>query len=336
MPLQIIRNDITKVKVDAIVNTANPEPVVGSGTDRAIYDAAGASLLLVERKKIGRIAVGEANITPAFNLDAKIIIHTVGPVWKDGNYRERENLAACYRNALRCAVKNRCKSIAFPLISSGAYAFPKDEALKIAISEISDFLLDTEMQVFLVVFDKKAFQLSGQLFRDVDSYIDENYVEKQKFREYRFRRGDAAEYNECGTAFLEDMSLPMGTSRDSRSLEDVIGQVGETFQQRLLRLIDERQKDDVEVYKKANMDRKLFSKIRCNKRYKPKKQTALALAVALELNLDETKDLLSRAGYALSPSSRFDLIVEYFIDRGVYDIYTINLALFQHDEDTLG
>ncbi|MCD8118431.1 MAG: macro domain-containing protein [Lachnospiraceae bacterium] len=315
MPFTIIRNDITKVKADAIVNTANPNPVYASGTDAAVYQAAGAELLLAERKKIGKIERGHVVVTPAFALPAKYIIHTVGPSWTDGLHGEFEILADCYKNSLGKAAELRCESIAFPLIATGTYGFPKDKALQIAITQISAFLLAHEMQVILTVFDRQSFELSGRVFQNVDAFIDEYYVEEKKKTEYRFSN--------------------VRRTESEKSLDATLGQAGETFQQRLLHLIDERGLSDVEVYKSANLDRKLFSKIRCNENYKPRKNTALALAIALKLDLDETADLLKRAGLALSPSSISDLIIEYFISKKDYDIYEINMALFEHEQPLL-
>lgn len=352
MPFKIVRNDITKMRADAIVNTANPEPICAGGTDNAIYQAAGMEQLLAERVKIGSMKAGEAAITPAFALDAKYIIHTVGPIWQGGQCEEARHIRLCYENSLKLALEYDCESIAFPLISTGVYGFPKNEALHIALSVIRNFLSKKDMLIYLVVFDRESLELSGKLFADIDSYIDENYVAEQTIAEYGEMPYNAAPPPPAA-AF---MPAPAATApkpepvkrskklfshrskggRTERSLEDVMAELGETFQERLLRLIDERGMTDVEVYKKANLDRKLFSKIRCNANYRPKKMTALALALALELNLDETKDLLSRAELALSPSSKFDLIIEYFIEREVYDVYTINLALFQHEQPILG
>jgi len=357
MPFKIVRNDITKIKADAIVNTANPKPRFASGTDAAIYTAAGKKELLQARMAIGDIAVGEVAVTPAFKLEAQYIIHTVGPAWQDGRYGEFEKLYSCYEKSLNKAKELNCKSIAFPLISTGVYGFPKDEALQIAIRAISKFLMDNDMNVILVVFDKKSFELSGKLFTGVDEYIDEHYVKKQTDSEYnliyeyhdncelefvRLRRRETCtkQYeDECISDILEkDLteecmmpSVPM-----SANLDDIVDSLGETFQERLLRLVDERGASDVEIYKKANIDRKLFSKIRCNVDYKPKKKTAVALAIALELDLEETIDLLGRAEIALSPSSKFDLIIRYFISNQIYDVYTINMALFKHNQPILG
>lgn len=344
MPFKIIRDDITNVKADVIVNTANPHPVYASGTDAAIYKAAGADKLLKERKKIGEIGRGRVAVTPAFALPAHYIIHTVGPAWVDGKHGEFDILTDCYENSLAKAVELKCRSIAFPLIATGVYGFPKDRALQIAISVISRFLLTKDMQVILVVFDRHSFELSGKLFQDVDAFIDEHYVEYRKKEEYqegtatrRLREQEAA-YPPIQSAPMppEQLSSEAVMKPDDMSMDDMLENIGETFQQRLLRLIDEHGLSDVEVYKRANLDRKLFSKIRCNENYKPKKKTALALAIALELDINETEDLLNRAGLALSKSNISDMIIRYFIDHQEYDIYSINLSLFEHEQPILG
>ena len=541
MPFKIIRNDITKVHADAIVNTANPDPTYGAGTDSAIYRAAGEKKLLAERRRIGRLGVGEAAVTPAFNLKAKYIIHTVGPVWVDGEHREFELLASCYRKSLQIARRLHCRSIAFPLISTGTYGFPREKALNIALDQISSFLEEEEMDVTLVVFDRKTFELSSELRKDVSQYIDEHYVENRLRKEYsgqypgrrqggsdhileylRSRRradkssqelsadksprelsadkapqemsadreqipvpamdtgevpdifleespeeysaifpapsgsgsdrelsfseepkgtypdrpepggtypdrpepgsaypegsepGDAyPDRPEPGDAYPEESEetapeavhpqdaqadeseifysrksgsedlypgagnsdqSPSGSPRDSaehmarvdaysrpagkrpskkpflkeerrvesgssvhrRSLQDVISHMGESFQECLLRMIDERGLTDAQVYKRANLDRKLFSKIRCNPNYSPSRRTVIALAIALELNMDEAVDLLRRAGMALSPGNKFDLIISYCIQNGIYDIYKVNALLFDYDLPLLG
>lgn len=349
MAFKIIRNDITKVTADAIVNTANPDPDYAAGVDSAIYTAAGAESLLAERKKIGEMNVGQAAFTSAFALDAKYIIHTVGPAWVDGKHGEFEDLRSCYVNSLNLAQELGCESIAFPLIATGVYGFPKADALRIAISVFSDFLLKEDMEIILVVFDKESFVLSDKVFSDVDSYIDENYAFEQIKEEYgseevfkslsgnrferlfRNRRMAGRADKAAEIVFYEEED-----DRAGSSLNDRVSHVANTWQESLFHIIDEKGYTDTEVYKRANIDRKLFSKIRGNTAYQPKKITAVAFALALRLNLDETKDLLGRAGYALSPSSVFDLIIEYFIERGVYDSYTINLALFEHDQPLLG
>ncbi len=383
MAFQIIRNDITKVSADAIVNTANPKPKYVSGTDYAIYMAAGADELLKERQKIGNLEIGQAAVTPAFALNAKYIIHTVGPAWVDGEHGEREAVRSCYENSLRLAKELGCESIAFPLIATGVYGFPKADALQIAVSVFSEFLAETDMEIILVVFDEASFVLSGKIFSGVDAFIDENYVSEKMDSEYSLgasaatvaygnilpegkrrgrrllgdsfhfsRRKDSARAESIKAdiadeeLFVEEecaaepmMGAPMamaGADKAGRSLDDLMANVSETWQESLFRLIDEKGYTDTEVYKRANVDRKLFSKIRSNAEYQPKKITAVAFALALKLSLDETKDLLGRAGYALSPSSRFDLIIEYFIGQEVYDTYTINLALFEHKQPLLG
>ena len=340
MPFEIVRNDITKMAVDAIVNTANPRPVIGVGTDSAIHQAAGPELL-VARQEIGRIDAGCAEITPAFTLQAKYVIHTVGPVWDGGGYGEEGLLRNCYDNSLQLAVENQCKSIAFPLISTGNYGFPKDKALQIAISAFSTFLLEHEMQIYLVVFDRTSFKLSEKLFQSVASYIDEHYVQvctqatygiaEEKYRR-RILRQQEMEICEA----LEQRPCPPQAVSKAMSLEDMLKQTDVGFTETLLHLIDKAGKKDSEIYKKANISKQHFSKIRNNPNYKPTKPTAIALALALELDLEDTKDLIGRAGYALTNSSKFDLIIRYFIEQGNYNVVEINIALYEFDQILLG
>ena len=326
MPFEIVRNDIVNMKVDAIVNTANPRPIIGAGTDKAVHDKAGARLLLA-RKEIGNIAVGEAAITPAFDLDANYVIHTAGPIWKDGRSGEEDLLASCFRNSLGIAKKKACESIAFPLISTGSYGFPKPLALQIAVREISSFLMENEMQVYLVVFEKQSFELSEKLFKSVSSYIDENYVSKKINAEYKMSNLRSYEL------LFEASDTPRyGTICSNPNLDGMLENLDKGFSETLLDLIDRTGKKDSEIYKRANVDRKLFSKIRNNADYRPSKTTAIAFAIALELDLDETSDLLSRAGYALSQSSKFDVIVRYFIENKKYDIFELNSVLFEFDQ----
>ena len=343
MPFEIVRNDITNMRVDAIVNTANPRPVVGPGVDSAIHAAAGPQLLM-ERQRIGRIAVGNAELTVAYGLDAKYVIHTVGPVWDGGSYGEEALLRNCYDNSLKLALKNNCQSIAFPLISTGNYGFPKDKALQIAISAFSAFLLEHEMQIYLVVFDRKAFKLSEQLFQGVASYIGQNYVDtceqavygvSEEIRRNRIRRRRDMEI--CESAVLRESlpCTPMAAPK-AASLEDMLKQADAGFTETLLKLIDQTGKKDSEIYKKALLTKQHFSKIRNNPNYKPTKPTAIALALALELDLEATKDLIGRAGYALTNSSKFDLIIRYFIEQGNYNVVEINIALYEFDQPLLG
>ncbi len=408
MPFQIIRNDITKMHTDAIVNTANPKPAVGSGTDSAIYEAAGREKLLAERMKIGPIARGQAAITPAFNLNAKYIIHTVGPVWTDGTKGEEELLRSCYENSLQLALKHRCKSISFPMISTGVYGFPKDLALQTVLSVVSGFLSKHDMMIYLVVFDKKATKLSEKLFSKIESRIDDAYARQHALDEYY--EGNTA------TVFLHDQDLherarylrrlgkldfdleeqsmpapmpqnfsvpgnvpappppqdfqvpgsphpdfsysmtsepdteksagmaPLPASGRSankalktkrRSLKDLLQRKDETFQQMLLRLIKDRGLTGPQVYTKANVDKKLFSKIKNNKDYQPKKKTVLAFAIALELSLDETIDLLARAGYAFTPGNPFDIVIRFCIEEHEYDIFKIEAILYDYGLETI-
>ena len=340
MPLEIVRNDITKMKVDAIVNAANELLLGGGGVDGAIHRAAGSGLL-AECRTLGGCKTGKAKITGGYKLPAKYVIHTVGPIYNDGKHGEKTLLESCYRESLALAKEYSCESVAFPLISSGVYGYPKDQALKVAIDVISDFLLENEMTVYIVIFDKAAYKISEKLFSDIAEYIDDNYVDEHTdySRERnrinamppmasRTRRKksdiDSFEICDCKAMLAED------------DLDAKLKQIDESFSQMLLRKIDEKGMTDAECYKKANIDRKLFSKIRSDINYKPSKPTALAFAIYLELSLDETEDMLRKAGFALSHSNKFDIIIEYFISKGNYNIFEINEALFAFDQSLLG
>lgn len=350
MPFSIVRNNIVNMQTDAIVNTANPRPVIGAGTDAAVHAKAGPRLLEA-RKAVGNIPRGQSAVTPAFGLNAEYVIHTVGPVWCGGDRNEGETLQSCYQSALRLAAEKGCRSVAFPLISAGNYGFPKDLALQTAVSAISSFLADHEMTVYLVVFDKSAYVLSEKLFHEVESYIDENLVMELSQIEYgegkaEYDRRRILEKEEAAVYSCPDRNnLMMVCETHSSSenntfsqirLEKLMDSVGETFSEALIRMIDQRGLKDPEVYKKANISRQLFSKIRNNRDYQPKKTTALAFAVALRLDLDETRELLGRAGYLLSRSSKFDIIVEYFIANKNYDIFELNEVLFAFTDQILG
>ena len=342
MPFTILRQDITKLKVDAIVNAANTKLQMGGGVCGAIFKAAGAAQLQAACDKLAPIKTGEAVITPGFGLPAKFIIHAAGPVYQQWNKEQNEqHLRDAYTNSLKRAVENDCETIAFPLISSGIYGYPKDETLQVATSAIHNFLIDHDIDVILVVYDKAAFSISRELLGAVESYIDEHYIETHEIRRRQLldverdalyeADEDVTNYNE--PIFEELLAPSVGAPAP---LDDLVGNLDEPFSQMLLRLIDAKEMTDVAVYKRANLDRKLFSKIRSNKGYMPSKRTAIALAVALELSLDETDDLLERAGYALSHAVKFDVIVEYFITNGKYDIFEINEVLFEYDQPLLG
>lgn len=332
MPFTIVRQDITKMKVDAIVNAANTMLQMGGGVCGAIFRAAGEDKLSAACTKLAPIQTGEAVITPGFLLPAKYIIHTSGPIYRDGRNGEEEQLRSCYRSSLRRAVENGCESIAFPLISSGIYGYPRDKALQAATGIIHEFLNAHDMDIYLVVFDKASLIISEKLTGEVASYIDEHYVREQS---------DSRLERRLLNFELEMVREPLKEKyhiKETRApqLDKLIDNLDEPFSGALMKLIDAKRKTDVEVYKRANLDRKLFSKIRSVKGYMPGKRTVIALAVALELTLDETEDLLRKAGYALSHSQKFDVIVEYFIISGIYDIFRINEVLFNYDQPLLG
>ncbi len=393
------------MKVDAIVNTANPMPCYGAGLDKAVYEAAGEKELLKKRREIGEISPGHSVLTEGFGLPARYIIHTVGTTWKGGCDSEEDIIRKCYRSIFELVSKNNIGSLAIPLLASGCYGFPKGIALRIALSETEAYLAEHDTDIYLVVFDEKSFSLSSELYGDIDEYINDNYVEEKTREEYEY--GHAPELNEAGredgrafaanrtgwegggasaanragrsvfsglfgipeapdhikhagadnmshvpsyrkktaapvweesTECAAQIQEPVGLqpAAKAKSLDDVIKNLDKTFMELVFSFADAKGLTDVEVQKKANLDRKAFSKLKCGTTKNPSKATALALAVALELDLDDTKDLLSRAGFALSPCSRQDLIVQYFIERKVYDIYAINIALFEHGEQLLG
>jgi len=361
MPFKIVRNDITKMQVDAIVNTANSMPGFSRGTDTAVYMAAGVEKLLAARESIGYLEESEVAITPGFALPAKYIIHAVSPRYIDGTHQEADKLRKCYSNCLKLATKNGCQSIAFPLVSTGSFGYPKAEGLEIALNVIHTFLMREEMMIYLVVFDDESMKLSGQIFDDIESYIDENYVEEQRKAEY-------TDYPSIGNADFDGINIsPTAVVRESaskdyidaalqkapkakkhsakrptkpsakvptkRSLDEIMATIGETFQQKLFRLIDERNLNEVEVYKRAGKDKKFFHKVRCNINYQPNKYTVFAFAIAMELSLDELKDLLKSAGFALSPSNKYDLIMQYVFEQGIYDIYKIDCILYDFGEN---
>jgi O-acetyl-ADP-ribose deacetylase (regulator of RNase III) len=338
MPFTIIHVDITTLKVDAIVNTANTDLAMGGGVCGAIFKAAGARELSAACDKLAPIKTGEAVITQGFALPAKFVIHAAGPIYRDGKHGEEVLLHAAYTNALKRAALNGCESVAFPLISSGEAwgeppnkfgGYPKDAALRVATAAIRDFISEHDIDVSLVVFDKAAFAVSEELLGEVSSYIDEHYVEEYAKTQRKLLDIELETLEENAIMTESIAAAPS-------SFDDIVGNLDEPFSATLLRLIDKSGKKDSEVYNRANIDRRLFSKIRSNAHYAPSKPTVLAFAVALELTLDQTVDLLERAGFALSHSRKFDVIVEYFISSGKYDVYEINEVLFSYDQALLG
>ena len=335
MPFEIIRQDITNMKTDAIVNPTNNELKPTGGVCGAIFEKAGYEILEKKCKKIGYLETTEAVITKGYNLDCKYIIHTVGPIWDNAKSDNATLLYNTYTNCLKLAKSKKCNSIAFPLISSGNFGYPKDEALDIATNAIKDFLSKNDMLIYLVVFDKESFKINKDLFDSITQYIDDNYVE---FNKYKFRRNAPESLDDLSISILENVNKKSSIYKIEsvdKNLLDALSKAEDTFSQYLLKLIDSSGMTDAQVYKKANIDRRLFSKIRNNKDYTPSKPTVLSLAIALELNLDKTNDLLRKAGFALSHSNKFDIIIEYFISNQIYDIYKINETLFSFDQNIL-
>jgi len=348
MSFKIVQNDIVKVKTNAIVNTANPYPVIGDGEDSDIYEAAGSTELLRERVKIGNIARGDAKATPAFKLQAKYIIHTVGPVWIDGKSREVETLKSCYVRSMELAASLQCKSIAFPLISAGHYGFPKDVALSTALECFNGFLLKyPDMEITLVVYDPAAVEMSSRIFGDLESFIDEKYIDEKKERalgrqtvsndprmmeRYRREKERASSAERAAASAVGPSAASLAESDawgypEKKSVLDEEGQY--TFQEYLLKLIDREELTDPEFYHAAGLSRQVFSKIRSNKDYQPSKETAVACALALKLSFDEAKALLETAGYAFSRTQMFDVVIVYCIEHGEFDLLDVNMALFK-------
>ena len=345
MPFEIVRNDIVNMQVDAIVNAANESLLGGGGVDGCIHRAAGPELL-AECKTLGGCRTGDAKVTKAYRLPCKYVIHTVGPVWNGGKSGEREQLVSCYKKSLELAKNYECESVAFPLISTGVYGYPKDQALRVAMDTIGEFLMENEMMVYIVIFDRAAYQISGKLFADIAEYIDDHYVDEHTDpRREHLRRRNQPEWEEdlFDNIFpifkemrMESALLAAKSCEPEDGLSDLLSELDEGFSETLLNLIARTGKKESEIYKRANVDRKLFSKIRNNPDYKPSKTTAIAFAIALELDLEETKDFIARAGFALSHSNKFDVIIEYFIKQKNYDVFAINEALFAFDQSLLG
>lgn len=342
MPIYIVRQDITKLEVDAIVNAANTQLQMGDGVCGAIFRAAGAVQLQAACAELAPIATGEAVVTPGFNLPAKLIIHAAGPIYQvQAEERSEQLLYAAYISALKQAIAYDCASVAFPLISSGIYGYPPDKALQVAMSAVQDFIAEHELEVTLAVLDKTAFSGSRELLEDVASYLEDHYLDEQRLRRLERLQAEQDAFLDIHASLRRSKALTLEeeatvSSAKNRYLDDVVDNLEESFSRLLLQLIDAKGMTDVEVYKRANLDRKLFSKIRTGKAYTPSKRTAIALAMALELSLGETDTLLERAGYALSRAVKFDVIVEYFIIHGRYDVFEINQVLFEYDQPLLG
>ena len=342
MPFEIVRNDITKMKVDAIVNPTNRGLVPGGGLDAAVHKAAGPELADACRT-IGGCETGDAIITKGYKLSARYVIHTVGPVWHGGQRGEKALLTSCYQKCLELAKDHDCRSIAFPLISAGTFGYPKDEAMAVALDVISKFLFENDILIYLVVFGRTEYLTSRKLFSDVQEYIDDVYAASHYHRNTEARRRELWQVDEEAAQYYEeelyDSAIPPYASSGCGLIPDwskVLEEADEGFSEALLRLIDEKGMTDVQCYSKANIDKRLFSKIRSNPEYRPSKPTAFAFAIALELSLDETSALLRKAGFAISHSSKLDIIVEYFIKHKWYNIFEINEVLFDFDQPLLG
>lgn len=351
MPFTIVSRDITQLNVDAVVNAANSELRMGGGVCGAIFAAAGARQLTTACSELGPVPTGKAAITPGFNLPAKYVIHAVGPVYDAGNAQQCAALLySAYQQSLRLATENGCDSIAFPLISSSIYGYPKRQAFEIAVAAIRDYLSDNELDVYLALLDKSALDPNAKQTAAAARYLKKHYTS-----EVQTGYSDAVQETYClapsapsdadycpdlapvcQSPTLHRLQQAPRACMPSASLDELVGRLDEPFCSTLFRLIDAKGRSEVEVYKRANLSRKLFSKIRSGNGYMPSKRTIIALALALELSLSETEDLLKRAGYALNHSQMFDVIVEHFIVHKAYDVLTINEVLFQYDQPLLG
>ena len=358
MPFKIVRNDITKMNTEAIVNTANDHVSVGTGCDSDVYKAAGVNALLKYREEnIGFVPEGGAFITPGFKLKAKYIIHAVSPLYMGGDQGEEEKLRSCYRKSLQIAKENGIKSISFPLISIGGFGYPKEEGMRIAVDEINAFLLNNEMDIYLVVFDTQATRLGEKLYPGLEAYIDHNYVKEEygdgyfgskrssepgydgylsnaQMAERPIRKNAKAKRSETLQAdkkveYEEAASFDFEEQHESK-LEERMRHMSDTYSEYLMYLIQEKHMENAEVWKRAIVDKKIFSKIKNNVNYHPNKLTALCLCVGAKLNLDESKDLLARAGYALSPCDKTDIIFSYFIENEIYDMIELDIQLEEH------
>ena len=339
MPLKIIRNDITKMETEAIVNTANKHVAVGDGCDTAVYDAAGYWQLLEYREKyIGEVPEGEVFITPGFKLPSKYIIHAVSPRYRGGDKGEEEKLRSCYRKSLELAEQHDIKSIAFPLIATGSFRYPKEKGMRIALDEINAFLLKSDMLIYLVVFDVEGTELAKKISPDLEEYINLHYIgEKIYFASVstpvptapkrQAKKSISKSISDISAAASKEKKAFYFEEQQQEELKNRVSHISDTFSQYLMYLIKSKNLKNVEVYTAALIDRKNFSKIKNNKDYQPKKFTALCLCVGAKLSLDETKDLLTRAGYALSPSDKTDIIFSYFIENQIYDMIEIDIQL---------
>lgn len=336
------------MRCDAIVNTANTKPIIGSGCDYAVYKAAGKRRLSEYREKnIGEVPEGDVFLTPGFRLPAHYIIHAVSPHYIDGVHGEEEKLRDCYRKSLSLAWEQQCRSIAFPVISTGSFGYPKEEGIRIAADEIQAFLQNHEMLIYLVVFDAQSARYGKRFDKDLQAYIDENYVGAKHHEEYSIqtmalrRDLDDESFSPYENDLYEDDLYEEDSDEDSEEeneftelheskLEERMKHLSDSFSEYLLYLIEEKGMTNADVYKRALVDKKTFAKIKNHADYHPQKMTAMCLCMGAKLNLDETRDLLTRAGYALSPCDKTDIIFSYFIENQIYDMIELDIQLEEH------
>ena len=334
MPFTIIRDDITRVKADAIVNTANPKPVIGAGTDNAIYTAAGKEKLLAARKLIGDIKPGDAIETAAYNLDAKYIIHTVCIAWDIDNETALDTLKSCYKNSLVLALELNCKSIAFPLIGTGAYGFPHDEAVEVAKSVSKKFLKETgsDMKIMLVVFDKDSYESTAAVAKKIKQYIDDNYVENAVVDEYGLTeedRHDISTIRRRRERYFHGASNRPFNRDEQAKLDALYDDAAKPFSVKVFELADQKGIKYSKLYgaNERYFSKQVISAMQKNSNYHPAKFVAVTICIVLELDLDETLDLLERAGYTLSRSRKADVVIRACIENGIRDYEKIDKKL---------
>ena len=339
MPFEIIRENLARVRCDAVINAASHNLMGGSGADQALHDAAGPAFE-EECRKIGHCQSGEAVVTGGGNLPCRYVIHTPGPWWRGGSFHEEETLRKCYRNSFDAALKLHCERIAFPLLGSGSRGFPKELALQVATEEINRFLEKHSVTLVLVVYDPDTVLVTRQRKLEIKDYLERNFFPPQPVLASRaIREEESFCFNSEFESEFEESSPKALSERVCYScvpsLADRIADLDASFSETVLKLIAQKGITEKECYTRANMDRRLFSKIRKGD-YHPNKTTALSLVLALHLNLEETEKLLKKAGYALSDSSKTDVIVKYFIENQNYNLFDINAVLFDFDQPLIG
>lgn len=314
MPLKITEAVIANIECDAVVNQIREDFQPNLEVGAVIH-------------RIDCLEVGQTKLTHGYNSLCKYIIHTVVPCWKGGNHNERELLQSCYKQALGLAIEAKCGSISLPLLSSGEAGYPKDKVIEDALEVIKKFLYENDMLVYLVINDKSLYELSEQLNSNVSSYIKDNLIRLSRSPKIRHL------YDE-----LLDDSLGEQPSRSNTEYcfdEFKEKFICKGFRDKLFGFIDKKHCNDVDCYKRANVSRQTWHKIVSDNYYHPTKNTAIALAISLQLDMDETQELLETAGFILSKSSLSDLIIMFCIGNKIYDVFEIDSILFKYGEDTL-